>query len=333
VQQPSPGPKRRLSPRRSQRSRSATARHPGETARRSGGSCGGRWLPSLAAGPDAAIALVAPRHPDADPVRHARRENLPSSHHGHLATPGGGTCLARIPGRARPAGCRHPRARRRFAGTLRVVRIARPEIEELLDLGGQPLRTMWLATVDGTPKRWLATPPGAARHARLRLTVLSEIPVARATAAIPPPSMRPGLRCRPPPPRPLVQQPLHQPVPLTDSPLIDHATRFLRHTPQTLQQLSRAPLACKSAPLLLGGLLVVFERSANSAQRRLAGLEVLAESTDIGDRMIEATRYWPCGGRQGRPPARAAFRPACVRSRISWRSNSPIAPKMWNTAV
>ena len=186
MQQPSPGPKRRLSPRRSQRSRSATARHPGETARRSGGSCGGRWLPSLAAGPDAAIALVAPRHPDADPVRHARRENLPSSHHGHLATPGGGTCLARIPGRARPAGCRHPRARRRFAGTLRVVRIARPEIEELLDLGGQPLRTMWLATVDGTPKRWLATPPGAARHARLRLTVLSEIPVARATAAIPP---------------------------------------------------------------------------------------------------------------------------------------------------
>ena len=31
--------------------------------------------------------------------------------------------------------------------------------------------------------------------------------------------------------------------------------------------------------------LVVFERSANSAQRRLAGLEVMAESTDIGDRM------------------------------------------------
>ena len=38
----------------------------------------------------------------------------------------------------------------------------------------------------------------------------------------------------------------------------------------------------------------------------------------------------------GRPPsrprARAAFKPACVRSRISWRSNSAIAPKMWNTS-
>jgi hypothetical protein len=33
-----------------------------------------------------------------------------------------------------------------------------------------------------------------------------------------------------------------------------------------------------------------------------------------------------------RPRARAAFKPACVRSRISWRSNSAIAPKMWNTS-
>jgi hypothetical protein len=33
-----------------------------------------------------------------------------------------------------------------------------------------------------------------------------------------------------------------------------------------------------------------------------------------------------------RPRARAAFKPACVRSRISWRSTSAIAPKMWNTS-
>jgi len=83
----------RLVPAYAEGSRSTRARHPGQRPAEAGDHAVVDGCTSLAAA-NAAIALVAPWHSDADPVSHTRRETCR-----HLTTDisrlQGGTCLAR----------------------------------------------------------------------------------------------------------------------------------------------------------------------------------------------------------------------------------------------